>query len=338
MKLEWQRQTVHARHRFATSRGAIDEKESIVVRIEHDGVTGFGDVVPSELYGQTLASSEAALEGIRARLGDDPFQIDPNVGRMIAAHDAQRAAIAGVDAALHDWAGKRLGVPAWRLLGLAPPRVRTAFTIGVAELDEIATKLDEALSAGYDRLKIKVGTDRDHEVLTLIRERFAGDLLLDANTAWTADEAPERIRALAPFEPLVIEQPLRREDWPHMAGLRSLGVAPIIADESCERPADVVKLHGVVDGVNIKLTKCGGIREALKMIALARGLGMRVMLGCFLSSSLAIAPAVAIASLVDFVDLDGHLLLSDDPYDGLTNSGSQLTVGDRPGLGVALRS
>ncbi|MGD8452347.1 MAG: dipeptide epimerase [Phycisphaerae bacterium] len=337
MRLTYTRQRIRPRHRFATSQGGIDEKETLVVRLESEGVVGWGDVVPSALYGQSLESSAAALNGMADLLGDDPFAVETILGRLLDAFDDQRAAIAGMDSALYDWIGRRLGLPVWRLLGLDRPRKRTTFTIGVAELSEIRVKIDEALAAGYDALKVKVGTDHDDETLTMIREIFDGPLFVDANQAWAPDEATERIRALARFRLALIEQPLRKEDWREMAGLRKLGVAPIFADESCERPADVVRLHGCVDGVNIKFTKCGGIREAMRMITLARGLGMGVMLGCFVSSSLAIAPALTLASLVDHADLDGHLLLADDPFEGIGREGSVVELGDRPGLGIEPR-
>lgn len=334
MKLTYRRQRVHPKHRFATSQWAVDEKVTLIVRLDHEGVVGLGEVVPSTLYGQTLESSEAALASIAGSLGDDPFEIEPIVQRLLTAHDDQRAAIDGVDAALHDWCGKKLGVPVWRMLGLGRPRKRTTFTIGVAEPELIRVKVDEALAAGFDALKIKVGTADDEQTLTYIRERFDGPLFLDANQAWTPADAPERLRALARFRPTLIEQPLRAEDWRHMAELRRLGVAPIFADESCERPADVLRLHGCVDGVNIKFTKCGGIREALQMIALARALDMQIMLGCFVCSSLAIAPALTLASLVDYADLDGALLLAADPFEGITRDGGVISLADRPGLGV----
>lgn len=338
MKLTWQRQRIRPRHRFATSGWATDEKDTLIVRLEHEGLVGLGEVVPSTLYGQTLESSEAALAALAGRLGDDPFQIEPIVGRLLAAHDDQRAAVDGVDAALHDWCGKRLGVPVWRLLGLAPPRKQTTFTIGVAEPEQIRVKVQEALAAGFDALKVKVGVPEDDDTLGYIRSVFDGPLFLDANQAWAPAEAAERIRALARYRPTLIEQPVPHDAWPHMAGLRRLGVAPIFADESCERPADVLKLHGCVDGVNIKFTKCGGIREALRMIALARALGMQTMLGCFVCTSLAIAPALTIASLVDYADLDGALLLAEDPFEGITRDGGVISLGDRPGLGVAPRA
>jgi L-alanine-DL-glutamate epimerase-like enolase superfamily enzyme len=334
MKLSWQRLNLRPKHRFATSQWRTDEKETIIVRLEHDGAVGEGEIVPSSLYGQSLESSEAALNAARPLLGDDPYAVDAIVRRLVAQLDDQRATIDGLDAALHDWIGQRLGLPVWRLLGLERPRKQTTFTIGVADPELTRVKIDEALAAGFDALKIKVGTPTDDDTLGYIRSKFDGPLFLDANMAWKPREAGARISALAPYRPTIIEQPLDRADWEYLQPLRGLGVAPIFADESCERPADVVRLHGYVDGINIKFNKCGGIREALKMIHLARSLGMKVMLGCFVCSSLAIAPALTIASLVDYADLDGALLLAEDPYAGVERQGGVLTLSDAPGLGV----
>ncbi len=336
MNLRWHRQTIRPKHRFSTSQWDVDEKQTILIELEHDGIVGLGEAVPSSLYGQSLESSEATLAAVRdgRLLGDDPFAIEPVTARLRAGFDGQRAALDGLDAALHDWVGKRLGVPVWRLLGLERPRTRTTFTIGVADPELTRVKVDEALAAGFDALKIKVGVESDHDTLRYIRSRFDGPLYLDANAAWTPAEARRELPRLKEYRPTLVEQPLRREDWPAMAELRKLGVAPIFADESCERPVDVVRLAGVVDGINIKFNKCGGIREALRMVALARGLGMQIMLGCFVCSSLAIAPALTIATLVDHADLDGALLLGHDPFDGITRAGGTITLSDRPGLGV----
>ncbi len=334
MRLTWHRQRIRPRHRFSTSQWGVDEKETLIVRLEHDGVVGLGEAVPSSLYGQSLESCEAALAEMAPRLGDDPFALESLLTRLGREFDRQRAALDGLDAALHDWIGKRLGVPVWRLLGLDRPRKQTTFTIGVADPDLTRVKIDEALAAGFDALKIKVGVASDHETLALVRAKFDGPLFLDANAAWTPEEARRQIPALAQYRPTIIEQPLRREDWRHMRELRELGVAPIFADENCERPADVVRLHGYVDGVNIKFNKCGGLRAALRMIYLARELGLLTMLGCFVSSSLAIAPPLTIASLVDYADLDGALLLAEDPFEGITRHGGVIELSDRPGLGV----
>lgn len=334
MKLKLKRIPIKPRHRFATAQGSIDEKEVILVVLEHAGVTGLGEVVASRLYGQSLESSEAALTGMVPLLGDDPFAIDPILNRAIAQFDGQRAAIAGLDSALHDWVGKKLNVPVWKLLGLERPRKRTTFTIGVAPPDEIRVKLREALDQHYDALKVKVGVAHDHETLSIIRKEFSGPLLVDANESWSPADALQKIRELAPYRLQMIEQPLARPDCEHLAALKAMRVAPIFIDESCQRPADVVRFHDQVDGVNIKFTKCGGIREALRMVNLAQAYGLRTMLGCFVSSSLAIAPALAIASTVDMIDLDGHLLLANDPFTGIINHGSLLELSDAPGLGV----
>ncbi|NUQ49687.1 MAG: hypothetical protein HUU27_07185, partial [Phycisphaerae bacterium] len=216
MKLSWHRQRLRPKYRFATAQGGVDEKETIVVRLEHEGLAGLGEVVASRLYGQSLELSEAALERIARRLATpgagaaaDPFAIEPIVAEAIREHDAQRAVIAALDSACHDWVGLRLGVPVWKLLGLARPRTTTTFTIGVADPRETRQKVEEALAAGYEALKVKVGVETDQQTLGLIRERFGGPLLLDANEAWrSGDEAESHIRALARFAPAMIEQPL----------------------------------------------------------------------------------------------------------------------------------
>ncbi len=337
MKLSYRRQHLRTRHRFATSGWEVDEKDTLVVTLEHGGLTGFGECVPSELYGQSLEASEAAIAAMDAELIDDPFALEPNLNRLLARHDDQRAAVAGVESALYDWYAKRLGIPVWRLLGLARPRQRTTFTIGVATPDIIRVKVQEALADGFDSLKVKVGTPQDHETLSIVRSVFDGPLFVDANGGWQPDEAAACIRELARYQPAVIEQPLPPDCWEEMAALRGLRVAPIIADESCQRPADVLRLQGCVDGINIKFTKCGGIREAMHMITLARALEMKVMLGCFVCSSLAIAPALSVSSLVDYADLDGHLLLANDPFEGIERNGGTLSLTDEPGLGVRPR-
>lgn len=337
-RLTWERQILRLRHRFATSRGGVSEKQTIVVRLEHESIVGWGEVVPSPLYGQSLEASEAALAEMAARLSDDPFRVETILADFLHRHDAQRAAVAGVDSALHDWIGKKLGQPVWRMLGLDRPCVSTTFTLGVAGADEMRAKLDEALTAGFTALKVKVGVANDHETLGRIRERFSGPLFLDANEAWSPTQALERIPQLAQYQPALIEQPLPRDQWQHLGRLRELGVAPIYVDESCERPADLLRLAGHVDGIVVKFTKCGGIREALRMFSLARLLKFRIMLGCFVSSSLAIAPALTIASLADECDLDGHLLLAEDLFTGIDQAGGALALGNAPGLGVRLVS
>ncbi|MDX2197727.1 MAG: dipeptide epimerase [Phycisphaerae bacterium] len=317
LKLEWRRQTLHTRHRWATAQGGINEKQTIVVSVEHEGLIGRGEATPSALFGQSLEGAEAALEECKELLGDDPFAIAEVLDRLIDHVDEARDVIAAVETALHDLAARKLKMPVWRYLGLPEPRIKTTFSIGIATPDEIREKVREALAAGFDRLKVKVGGEHDLKTLQIIRESFDGPLYLDANQGWTPETAPAKIREIAPFKPVLLEQPISKKLTAELKPLRELGLMPIFADEACERPTDIIRLKDVVDGVNIKFNKCGGIRQALAMIDIARACGLQIMLGCFVSSSLAIAPALAVASRVDHADLDGALLLADDPFTSL---------------------
>lgn len=307
------------------------------MELDHDGVVGMGEAVPADYYGQTLDSAEDALAGMGELLGDDPFQIEPIVERCLDRYDDQRAAVSAVDGALHDWVGKRLGAPVWRLMGLDPKAAPvSSFTIGIDDLDVIEAKTAEA--AEFPILKVKVGTDHDEEILSAVR-RVAHDksLRADANCGWTIDNAEERIRRLQRFNIEFVEQPIAPGDNEAMRTLRQATPVPIVADESTVRPADVIGLADCVDGINIKLCKCGGIREALRMIHLARACGLKIMLGCMIESTLGIAQAAQLAPLADWIDLDGHLLITSDPFEGIGGAGGRLTLTDRPGLGVKPR-
>ncbi len=338
MRLTWHRQDLVLRHPFTISRSSVSTKQTVLVELEHEGIVGIGEAVPTRYYCQTVESSEAALEGMAGVLGKDPFQIETILNRCLERYDDQRAAVSAVDAALHDWVGKRLGVPVWRLLGLDAGTIPiTSITIGIDQPEVIEAKTVEA--ASFPILKVKVGTDRDEEILSAVR-RAAPDKVLrvDANAGWTTPDAGERIRQLARYDLELIEQPIPPGDTEGLRGLRKLGVAPIVADESCVRPADVLPLRESVDGINIKMCKCGGIREAVRMIHLARGCGLKVMIGCMIESSVGIAQAAQLASLVDWIDLDGHLLLDQDPFEGIGGAGGRLTLSERPGLGVVRRN
>lgn len=334
MELSWFRQTLVCRHPFATAYGVEPPKETIVVAIEHDGVVGYGEAIPTALYGQSLKSVEATLNAAGDGLGRDPFAIEPTIDRLLERFSDQRATVCAIDAALHDWVGKRLDTPTWRLLGVDRATMPiTSFTIGVDDLEAIETKVREA--DAYPTLKVKIGTDQEEEILAIVR-RLAPDktVRVDANTGWSAHDAEARLRRVAEYDVEFVEQPVPAGDNETLARLTAAGVVPIIVDESAIVPADVAPLAGRVDGINIKLSKAGGIREAYRMIAIARSLGMRVMLGCMIESSLGIAAAAQLAPLVDYIDLDGHLLLANDPYEGIGGTAGRLTLTERPGLGV----
>ncbi|MBN1345799.1 MAG: dipeptide epimerase [Phycisphaerae bacterium] len=338
MKLRWWRQELLLKHTFTIARSSVATKQTILVELEHDGIVGVGEAIPSNYYGQTVESAEAALDGMVGLLGDDPFRIEAILARCLERFDDQRAAVSAVDGALHDWVGKRLNVPVWRLFGLDPDGAPvSSFTIGIDALDVIESKTADA--AEYPILKVKVGTDRDEEILSAVR-RVAPDkrIRVDANCGWTAETAPERIRRLSEYQLEFVEQPIPPGDNIAMRSVRQEAGVPLVADESSVRPCDVVPLGGCVDGINIKLCKCGGIREALRMIHLARGCGLKVMLGCMIESSVGIAQAAHLAPLVDWIDLDGHLLIRNDPFEGIGGAGGRLTLTERAGLGVARRN
>ncbi len=334
MRLTCRRQELILRHTFTIARSSISAKQTLVVELEHDGLVGLGEAVPTSYYGQTLQSAEAAFAGMTDLLGDDPFQIEPILARCLDRFDDQRSAVAALDGALHDWVGKKLGVPVWRLLGLdAATAPTSSFTIGIDDPATIEAKTAEA--AEYPILKVKVGTDADEQILSAVRRAAPGKTLrVDANCGWSVDDAVARIRGLEPFDVEFVEQPIAPGDNDTLRAVRQDSPLPIVADESSVRPADVVGLAGCVDGINIKLCKCGGIRQALRMIHLARACDLKIMLGCMIESSLGIAQAAHLAPLVDWIDLDGHLLIANDPFSGIGGEGGRLTLTDRPGLGV----
>jgi L-Ala-D/L-Glu epimerase len=309
---------------------------------DDDGIEGWGEAAATPYYGETAESVQAVMPRLRravlsavegGSLSLD--RIERAVDHAIGRNPAARAAIS---AALHDLVGKRLGVPVWRLWGLDPATAPvSSFTLGIDRLDVMREKVREA--AAYSILKIKVGTPRDEEILRMIREEAPEKTLrVDANTAWTAKQAIAALPMLQEYGVEFVEQPLPPEDTEGLRRLCRVSPLPIIADESCEVASDVGRLYGAVDGVNIKLAKCGSLREAVRIVHAARALGMEVMLGCMIESTLGIAAAVQLAPLVDYVDLDGAALLANDPFDGpgLEADGS-LRFNEAPGLGVTAR-
>ena len=335
MKVEWTWQGLLLRHPFTIARRTEVEKQTLVVRVDQDGIAGFGEAVPTEYYHQPPDVVEKALMAARTLLaGQDARAHEAAYARLAGVMPWQTVALSALDAALLDWAGKAQGIALWRLLGVdASAMPPTSFTIGIDTVEVVARKVQEA--AGWPILKIKVDGRNALEMLEEVCRHHAGTVRVDANCAWTPERAGELLPALGQFPLDLLEQPLDPH-YDHVmsrvrAGARGL---PVVADESCRMLQDLPAAVGRFDGINIKLVKCGGIRSALAMIRLARALGLRVMLGCMIESSLGIAAAAAIAPLVDFVDLDGHLLLKSDPWRGLGATDGRLVLPDRPGLGV----
>jgi L-alanine-DL-glutamate epimerase-like enolase superfamily enzyme len=235
--------------------------------------------------------------------------------------------------ALHDWIGKKLGVPVWRLLGL--DRTTTPLscvTLGMAEPAEMERKLEGVLD--FPRIKVKLGAPGDVDNLRRIRARYSGQLQVDANTAWSPADAVRVLRQIEPLGIELVEQPVPRGDLDGLRWVRERSGIPVFADESCHTLDDLANLAGRADGVNLKIMKTGGLREMLRMIHAARALGLRIQLGSMIETSLALSAAAQLAPLADYLDLDGHWLLRDDPFEGAPQDRGRIVLGDRPGLGV----
>ena len=304
-----------------------------LVKIEHDGIEGWGEASPSHYYGETRALVDAAIETWAPRLGDDPFALEAIEARLDQVLQGQDAARAAIDSALHDWIGKRLELPVWKLLGLDPRTTPlSCVTLGMAAPEEMERKLDTVRD--FPALKVKLGSPGDVENLERIRKGFSGRIRVDANAAWSAAEAVRLLRRIEPLDLELVEQPVARGDLDGLRWVRERSGIPVFADESIHRASDVALLAGRVDGVNLKLMKSGGLREMLRTIHAARAHGMRIMLGSMVESSLALSAAAQLAPLADYLDLDGHWLLARDPFRGAPGERGCITLSERPGLGV----
>ncbi len=310
------------------------DKTVLLVQIEHDGLVGWGEAAPISYYRQSFDSVEAALPKMKSLLGNDPFALDAVLDRLLNEFPGESAAISAIDGALHDLIGKMLKVPIWKMFGLDRSRMPlTSMTIGIDTPEIMAAKVREA--AGFPILKIKVGTPDDETILKVIRREAPNKTLrVDANCGWTSDNVFERCRMMADAKVEFVEQPTKPGDNDALPRVREAGLGPLYADESCVTVKDVLYCVGFFDGINIKLSKCGGIRQALKMIHVARAAGLKIMLGCMTETSVGISAAAQLGPLVDHLDLDGHLLLANDPFTGLGGSQGRLTLTEEPGLGI----
>jgi len=318
---------------FRIARGVQETSPNVIVEVVHHGYRGYGEASPTEYYGESPASVLACIDLFKGDLGDDPFALEDIMERLDHTIGLNPSAKAAVDMALYDLMGKILGVPLYKLLGLNAAKTPfTSFTIGLDSPAQMAKKA--ALAKDYPVLKVKLGTKHDIEIIKAIRDVSNATIRVDANAAWTPKEAIRTITALAPYNIEFFEQPVTSHD---LAGLKLVYEnvpVPIIADESCVTVADIPKLAGCVDGINIKLMKCGGIRHALKMIHVARAHHLSIMLGCMIESSLAITAAAHLTPLVDYADLDGNLLIENDPHAGVRVEEGKLVLPEEAGLGV----
>lgn len=322
---------------FRISRHVQYTAANVLAQLTYEGVTGLGEAAPSEHYGEYRETVLATLKLLENELGDDPFALDAIFNRVNHVIRLNPSAKAALDMALYDLVGKLLNVPVYKLLGLnAAQTPLTSFTIGIDTPENMARK---ALAArDYPILKIKVGTPNDRANLKAIRAISNAVIRVDANTAWSPKEAVRAINELAEFDLEFVEQPVAPHDLAGLKYVREHVPLPIITDESSITVEDIPRVAECTDGINIKLMKCGGLYHALKMIHVARAHNLKIMIGCMIESSLAITAAAHLTPLIDYADLDGHLLVDDDPYTGVTVEQGKLILPEGPGLGVRERA
>ena len=323
---------------WTTVMSSSDFRETLAVTVMSGGITGIGEGAPIVRYNESAAAGIQIVEGLQPLFaGADPSQYVKLLDQVFAKVEGAWAAKAAIDIALHDWAAKRLGVPLWKMWGLDPNDAPvTTFSIGIDKAEVIRRKVREA--APYPVLKIKVGLANDEEVMEAVRAETKKPLRVDANEGWkSVDDAVRKIKWLEKQGVELIEQPLPAAMLAETGEIRKRVDMPIFADESCLHPEDIPRIAPYFDGVNIKVDKAGGLRQAMRMIEMARALKLKVMVGCMVSSSLAITAAAQLSPLIDYADLDGNLLIKNDPYDGVRVVNGKLVLPVRPGVGVIAR-
>jgi L-alanine-DL-glutamate epimerase-like enolase superfamily enzyme len=333
VRLTYRQATLALREPFSISRSTDETVDAVFVELERDGLVGHGEASPQEHYGESADSASAFLAEADSLLGDDPFALD-EIESHLATVPGELAAKAALDSALHDLCGKLAGVPVWRLLGLRRAGPPTSWTIWLGDPDDMARRT-ERVGDRFRRLKLKLGAGDglDVERVRAVRGVTGLPLQVDVNEGWGLDEALDNVSRLAELGVQYVEQPLPAGDEGGPR-LKTESPVPIFVDEDVHTSKDVLPSRERAHGVNIKLAKTGGIREAVRLAHAARALELGVMLGCMVESSVGIAAAAQIASLCDHVDLDGNLLLAEDPWAGVELVDGVQLPSEEPGLGV----
>jgi L-alanine-DL-glutamate epimerase-like enolase superfamily enzyme len=323
------------RHTWTTTMSSSEYRDTLHVAYTRDGITGRGEGAPIVRYHEDAVSAQKAVESVRGLLLEaNPMQFEKVMAEVFRQVPGEWAGKASIDVALMDWVGQKLGIPLYTYFGLDPRDAPvTTFSIGIDTPEITRQKTKEA--AEFPILKIKVGLATDEPTIEAVRSVTNKPLRVDANEGWKdKEEAVRKINWLEKMGVQFVEQPMPAEMIEETRWVRSRVHLPIIADEACQRAADIPKLKDAFDGVNVKLDKSGGMLEAWRMIQIARALGMKTMLGCMVSSSVSVTAAAHLSPLVDYADLDGNLLISNDPFHGVRVEKGKLILPDRPGLGL----
>ena len=336
MKLSYMPYELQLRHAFNLAKYSRTTTPDVQVQIELDGIVGYGEASMPPYLGESVESVCKFLSQVDLSQFSDPFRMEEILDYVDGIAPNNRAAKASIDIALHDLLGKIMGQPWYKIWGLSPEKApNTSFTIGIAKADVVRQKVLEA--EPYKVLKVKMGLDNDKELVEIIRSMTDRPICVDANQGWSdKHKALEMIEWLYDKNCLFVEQPMPKEMLDETAWLREHSNLPIIADEAFQRLGDIKRFHGVYDGINIKLMKSTGLHEAYQMVTLARALDMKIMVGCMTETSCAVTAAAQISPLVDWADLDGNLLIANDRFDGIKIVNGQVTIPDRPGIGVKL--
>jgi L-Ala-D/L-Glu epimerase len=334
-KIEFLPLDLPLKRRFTISRGSRDEVNNVLVKVHCDGLTGFGEAAPNHRYNETQESAMRFLNNFGSWETDHPYDVTRLVEKMEECASGEYSAKAGMEMALYDWIGKKLQIPLYRLLQ-APGRTgpRTTYTFGIDKPEIMKEKVEEA--APYPLLKIKLGTDYDKEIIEAIRELTNKPILVDANEGWkTTDQALDMIRFLEKCNVFVIEQPMPAECIREMQEVRLKSTIPLMADESITGKESLKELATQFHGINIKLMKTGAISTSLRIIHEARKLGLQIMVGCMIESVIADTASALVALWADYADVDGHLLLAENPMKGVEiMPQGHIRLRELPGLGL----
>ena len=335
LKLSFFPYELKLRHAFNLARFSRTTTPDVQVKLEYDGYVGYGEASMPQYLGQSVASVSAFLNKVDMEQFTDPFQMEDILTYIDSLSPGDTAAKAAVDIALHDLVGKIMGQPWYKIWGLdAKKAPSTTFTIGIDTPDVVRQKTEEC-AAKFNILKVKLGRDNDKDMINTIRSVTKLPIAVDVNQGWKdKHKALDMINWLHEQGIVMVEQPMPKEQQKDIAWLTERSPLPIFADEAIQRLADIRRVEDAYTGINIKLMKCTGMREAWKMLTYARARGLKVMVGCMTETSCAVSAAAQLSPAVDFADLDGNLLIANDRFNGMQVVNGKITLPDRPGIGI----